>query len=100
MLWPSRASEKNYDELSFRKISHHEISRTTMPCFFLKDMLCSRSFLQSTLTRPCVGHPGDFLAKVKFAEADVRGAKKASGAADPKIYFSQTGRWRSKNDPT
>ena len=36
MLWPSRASEKNYDELSFRKISHHEISRTTMPCFFFE----------------------------------------------------------------
>jgi hypothetical protein len=28
----------------------------------------------------------DSWAKVKFAEADVRGAKKASGAADPKIF--------------
>ena len=31
------------------------------------------------------------MAKVKFAEADVRGAKKASGAADPKNFHQLGG---------
>ena len=56
-----------------------------MPCLFFWRTCCAAETFY-----------GGFLAEVKFAEADVRGAKKASGAADPKIFRR---RWRSKNDP-
>ena len=52
---------------------------------FLKNLLFSRNSTVHTHDGPHVGHQGGFWAKVKFAEADVRGAKKASGTADPKI---------------